>query len=89
MNAKYYVLSKTLWQGDTWSAIAGPISDVNEATKIADEFADNGTNEYGQNLKQVVLTRVVNTTEMRKMGISVNQALESIVWAQYNKHEIK
>jgi hypothetical protein len=89
MKAKYYVLSKTLWQGDAWSAIAGPIGDLNEANKIANEFADNGISEYGQDLKQVILTKVVNTTEMRKMGISVNQALESIVWAEYNRHEVK
>lgn len=89
MKAKYYVLSKTLWQGDKWGAIAGPISEYTEAEIISNKYADNGVNEYGQDLKQVVLTKIVNTTQMRKMGISINQALESIQYVEYNRFEIK
>lgn len=54
---------------------------------MADENADDGFNEYGlQNLKHVIKTVVVNTTEMRKrFGINREQAMESIIWSEQNR----
>ena len=84
MNAKYYVLAKSLWQGDKWSAIAGPFTNKKEADVIASEKASNGFNEYGQqNLSHVLDTVVVNTTAMRtQYKINKYQALENIAYVQ-------
>lgn len=78
MNAKYYVLAKSAWQGDTWGAVAGPFTDLDEANKVSE-----GKSIGEQDIKHTVYTRVVNTTTMRRVyGISKEQALESIYYAR-------
>lgn len=85
MNAKYYVLAKTLWAGDDWSVIAGPFTNKDEVNQVAENNRNNGINSYGQqNLKSVVNTLVCNTTQMKKWyGITKEQALEQLMYVHY------
>lgn len=78
--AKYYILAKTLYSGDEWGAIEGPISDKNEAMRIAGRAENDGINSSGQkDLKSVVNTIVVNTTTMARVyGIREWRAVEAI-----------
>lgn len=89
MNAKYYVLARTLWQGDNWGAIAGSFSDKAEANSVAISAENNGFNEYGQqNLKYVVNTLVVNTTTMKRVyGIRKDEALEQIAYVEEQQEQ--
>lgn len=101
MAAKYYVLAKSLWQGDNWSPIAGPFTNEVEAKKVADENAHDGWTKPvwseqhqaywapTQDLKAVVNTRVVNTTKMRKVyGWTTAQALEQIFYIEQLQAEM-
>ena len=80
---QYFVISKSLWQGDRWGAIAGPMSKA-EAQQVAEEKADNGFNEYGlQNLKYVVETRVVSKSRMQRIyKIKLLDACEQIAYVE-------
>jgi len=84
--SKYYVLTKSLWQGDRYSPVAGPFGDYDEAQKVAEEKADNGFKGGQQNLKQVRNAVICNTTQMRqRYGITRDQALESIARVMDNQ----
>lgn len=88
MNAKYYVLQKSLWRNDDWKAIKGFYTSLDDAEKVAAEYESDGYNDYGlQTLNNVRETYVANTTHMRKhFGIEKSQALETI--AYFEQEEI-
>jgi len=97
--AKYYVLSKTLWQGDKFTPIAGAFTSKEEAQKVADEKAHDGWNEpvwseqhqayfaARQDLKAVRNTIVVTQTAMKRdYGFDVYRASE-IIWEMERREE--
>jgi len=87
---EYFVIARTLWQGDTWTVIASA-ADKNKANRIAEEKADNGWSEpvwseqhqvWGspvQYLKNVVNTRVVTKQQLvSEYGIKLSDALTDL-----------
>lgn len=86
--AKYYVLGKTLFQGDKFTPIAGPFTNKAEADKVASAKSRNGFNEHGlQNLKDVYNTIVATQTSMkRNYGFDVYRASE-IIWEIERREE--
>lgn len=78
--AKFWVLTRTLWQGSEFSPVAGSFDTREEAEAEATKHADNAVNEYGnQDLRRVVRAIVVNTSTMkREYGYSVARANEAI-----------
>lgn len=99
--ATYYVLAKSLWQGDTFSPIAGGFSSKQEAQKVAEAEAHDGWSDPvwseqhqaywspTQDLKRVVETIVVSKTAMKRdYGWSVESAEEEIYRIIRNKSEV-
>lgn len=86
---QYFVIAKSLWQGDSWSAVAGAFTDKAEAEKIADELSSDGVNSYGyQDLKAVVNTRVVSKSKMQRVyKINLDSAYNSIAWVEQCRAE--
>lgn len=87
---QYYVLARSLWQGDSWSPIAGGMS-KKEAEQVAEEKSNDGWSEAQwdeqrqsywaptQDLKNVVNTIVVSKTKMTRIyGWSEDRAQENI-----------
>lgn len=66
-NYTYYVLSRTLWCGDTFSPIGGPFTDKKEAQAFADQHSCDGITNNGHDSTLVVETKVVSKTSMRKL----------------------
>ena len=78
--ARFYICTRSNWQGDNWKPVAGPFATVTEANEQVDAHAYTFTPQTGGiDLKSEILARVFSRTELTRLGYPTSQ---------YGEHDI-
>lgn len=73
---KFYIVTKSNWQGDGWKPVAGDFAARQDAESKLSEFQENPTQYNGAiDIKNQVHAMVVTRTDLRKMGWSSDEDL--------------
>ena len=68
---KFYVVTKSNWQGSDWKPVAGDFPTRQDAEAKLPEFQENPTQENGAvDIKAETHAKVVSRTELKRMGYS-------------------
>ena len=77
---EYFVLSKTLWEGDEWTPFYST-DDKADADAYAARFSNNGVYNGRQDLKRVVNTVVVTKHQLvNEYSIKMSDAIEMVAY---------
>ena len=78
---KFYVVTKSNWQGDEWKPVDGPFNDKSKAQQAASAKESHPVTAYSGavDLKAETHAKVVSKSALRHLGWNEEDTLMSIV----------
>lgn len=80
---KFYVVTKSNWQGSDWTPVAGDFPTRQDAEAKLPDFQESPTQQNGAvDIKNQVHAKVVSRTDLRNMGWTSEEHLNDVLLSE-------